>query len=276
MNIQQNNHYLNFHAGLTKQMKAEIRSCDINKISNELAKVNIQTDFRGNKVVAWCCLKCYELFKSLKLPLPNGIFVENFNENLNIQEQNSIGFNNALPCRIYKNKDFIVPEKTLFFNENPSDNEFDNFWKHLDEIVDKQYAQKVVPNNFFLDTFLHEFAHAAHEGNLISRFNPKKLEYHYLRCCDEDYSAKFRVKYYKILSKICDYAAESPHEAIACDMSNRFVNNMDKNSLIMKQNFIPNSPYKKLSLKEKIIGVKKSNNIDSLIRNFWYGKIDLQ
>lgn len=273
MKIQQNNCSPNFHAGLTKQIRAEIRSCDINKISKELARNNIQSDFKGNKIVAWCCLKCYELFKSLKLTLPNGIFVENFQENLNIMYPDSIGFNNALPCKIYKNKNFIVPEKTLFFNENLPDNEFDNVWNYLDEIANKQYAEKAVPNDFFLDTFLHEFAHVAHEGNLIKRFNPSKLEYHYARSQDEGFLEKFKMKYYNILSNICEYAAESPHEAIACDMANRFVNNIDKNTLKLKHNFILNSPYKKLSLKEHLFGLQNQNNLDDLIRNFWYGKI---
>lgn len=275
MNVQRNNYSPNFHAGLTKQMRAEIGSCDINKISKELAKNNIQTDFKNNKVIAWCCFQTYKLFKSLKLPLPNGIFVENF-KNLNVAIPESLAFSNIFPCEIYKNKKIIVPEKTLFFQEKPLLNEFNNFWESIDEAMDMQFAEKHSPNNHFLYTFLHEFSHVAHEDNLINTLQPQKVQYHYDRCNNDNFINKFKANYFRILSTICSYATESPNEAVACDMADRFVKNMDKETLRMKQNFIPTSPYKKLSFKEKFMGIKKENNIDNLIRNFWYGKIDLQ
>lgn len=275
MNIQRNNNSPNFHAGLTKQMRAEIRSCDINKISKELAKNNIQTDFKNNKVIAWCCLKCYELFKSLKMPLPRGIFVDDFS-NMNILIKEALAFSNPLPCKLYNDKDIVIPEKTLFFNERPLKDEYTDYWESIDEAMDMQFAEKYSPNDFFLNTFLHEFSHIAHEDNLIKTFKPKKIESYYEKCCNNDFKEMFKIQYYQILSKICEYATESPSEAIACDMADRFVKNMDKESLRMKQNFIPTSPYKKLSFKEKFMGIKKENNIDNLIRNFWYGKIDLQ
>ncbi len=274
MNIQQNKHYLNFHGGLTKQMKAEIRSCDTKKISNELAKSNIASDFKGNKVIAWCCFQSYKLFKSLKLPLPNGIFVENF-KNLDVAIPESLAFSNIFPCEIYKNKKIIVPEKTLFFQEKPLSNEFNDFWESIDEAMDIQYAEKHSPNNHFLNTFLHEFSHVAHEDNLINTLHPKKVQYHYGRCNNEDFINKFKANYYRILSTICTYATESPNEAIACDLADRFIKNLDKNSLEMTQNFIPNSPYRKRNFKELLIGLNPDYNLDDILRRFWYGKFDL-
>ena len=37
-----------FKAGLTKQIKNEINSCNTQKISNELLKLNIKSDFKEN------------------------------------------------------------------------------------------------------------------------------------------------------------------------------------------------------------------------------------
>ena len=51
MKVQNNNHYINFHAGLTKQMCREIASCDITKISHEFSKYSIPTDFKENKIM---------------------------------------------------------------------------------------------------------------------------------------------------------------------------------------------------------------------------------
>ena len=52
MKIQTSVLYLSFQAGLTKQMQQEISSCNIQKISAELDKIGIRTDFKNNKVVA--------------------------------------------------------------------------------------------------------------------------------------------------------------------------------------------------------------------------------
>lgn len=79
-------------------MQSEIHAADVRKISQEFAKNGIQTDFKGNKVVAWCSLMCYQIIKGLntnyglKLGLPNGIFLDMFMHEFAhvIHEENAI------------------------------------------------------------------------------------------------------------------------------------------------------------------------------------------
>ena len=83
------NQYINpnFRAGLTSAMRSEIRSVDVAKVSEALQKQGIQSDFKGNKMLAWCSLKSVEIINEInkrfgvKLGLPKGIFVEDFTKN---------------------------------------------------------------------------------------------------------------------------------------------------------------------------------------------------
>lgn len=274
MKVYCNNSSPCFQAGLTKQIRSEINSCDTRKISLELAKMNIPSDFKDNKVIAWCSMKCCELFKSLKLPLPKGIFVEDFTE-VRGTHPDYLGFCSVSPDTFYKNKDIVRPEKTLFFNKEPNNGRIPNFWEYIDEIADEQYAENFSPNDFFLYTFLHEFSHVAHEDNKINHLKPISLEFSRAKCANDDFRIQFRARYYLILSKICEYAAVSPNETIACDLANRITENVNKNSLKMKQNFISGSPYRKLSLRERIVGVDvDSKNLDDILRRFWFGRFN--
>ena len=162
MKVQNNNHYINFHAGLTKQMCREIASCDITKISHEFSKYSIPTDFKENKIVAWCCLKCLELFKNKNLGLPKGIFVTDF-KNLKTAESNDVAMTNIAPTQLFKNKDSVVPEKTIFFNS------LDDYWNKIDSFADENFELGNSPTNYFLDIFLHEFSHVFHEENLLKK-----------------------------------------------------------------------------------------------------------
>ena len=77
----------------------EIQRADILEISSRLAKKGIPTDFKGNKIIAWCCDKTIEIFEQINqkfktnLSLPKGIFVENF-QSLNVDTPNMYGFCN--------------------------------------------------------------------------------------------------------------------------------------------------------------------------------------
>ena len=85
-----NTPYPQFQAGLTKQMQAEINHCDPLKISSEFIKMGVPTDFKDNKVIAWCSLKCAEIINNINqkyklgLTLPKGIFVEDFAELIDV------------------------------------------------------------------------------------------------------------------------------------------------------------------------------------------------
>ena len=78
---------------------------------------------------------------------------------------------NFVPDFLHINKKVITPEKTIFFNEFKEKN-YDGgnaIWDLLDEIADMNFENKTTTTDFFLETFLHEFAHVMHEGNLQTR-----------------------------------------------------------------------------------------------------------
>ena len=115
------NQYINpnFRAGLTSAMRSEIRSVDVAKVSEALQKQGIQSDFKGNKMLAWCSLKSVEIINEInkrfgaKLGLPKGIFVEDFTKNP-FEEKESIGFINFISTQMCNKGG--TPEKTIYFN----------------------------------------------------------------------------------------------------------------------------------------------------------------
>ena len=268
----------NFQAGLTKQMQQEISSCNIQKISAELDKIGIRTDFKNNKVVAWCSVKTVEIIQGLNkqfklnLVLPNGIFVEDFKK-LNIKELNAIGFCNVAPTIFDKKSNIVVPEKTLFFNEFPETNyKYGNyFWDNLDELADSR-KEKYSATDFFLDFFIHEFSHVIHENHLLNTLGGKKTINLFQDFNTHERIEKFRNKYFEVLGvNCCYYAASHPAEAIACDMSKRICDCLNKNNLRPETNFIEHSPYREFNLKENLFAFFNETKYNKIIRCFWNG-----
>ncbi len=279
MKVQNTN--INFQAGLTQKMQKEIASSDIKRIAQEFAKNGIQTDFKENKVIAWCSLKCLEIIKylnenyHLNLGLPNGIFVEDF-QNLNIQDKSSIGFLNFAPVKLHKKDSKITPEKTIFFNEFKDFNHSDGneYWERIDCMADENFDRHFSSTDFFLEPILHEFLHAVHEQNLIQKLGGKKL----VKLLEETLTPPkleiFRAKYQNMLEKICVYASENPFEAVACDFSKRTIENIDKNVLLPCIDFVSQSPYKKQSLFKRFLIRKPDSKITETLHHFWNGKME--
>lgn len=265
-----NNFSINHKAGMTKKIQTEINSCDITRISHEFSRNKINTDFKNNKIIAWCSFKSLEIIIELNkrfqlnLPLPKAIFVENFDK-LRLQiDPNAIGLCNVAPTLLFKDSNLIIPEKTIVFNSD------DSYWNNLDDESNRAKANGISPTDFFLSTFLHEFSHVIHINNLLKIYDGKKiLELLYNI---PDNMENFKDKYWYILGKnCCTYAGSNPMEAIACDLEKRISNCIDKNTLHPINNFIENSPYRKLSIKEKIFRPFTETKYDKAIRNFWNG-----
>lgn len=248
-----------FNAGLTKQIKQEIACADIRKISAEFLRNNIETDFKDNKTIAWCALKSLQILKSLKLGLPKGVFVENF-ETLHADNQ-CYGFCNVLPLKLHRNKEDVVSEKTIFFN-----NLFN--WENIDRMSDENFQSKNSPTDFFLDTILHEFAHSAHATKLMEKFSGNKLEYLIQALAHQPNLNKFRLKYHEILKSICDYALTNPFEAVACDFTKRVISNMDTTTLTLSKEFKKNNPY----VWRSIFSSESGDVLENTIRHFWRGR----
>lgn len=257
-----------FKSGLTKKMQSEIRFCSPKRIENYLADKKIEADFKDNKVVAWCSLKCIQIVDTLNkkfglnLCFPNGIFVEDF-RNLNGANVNALGLTNFAPSYLYKSKNIIVPEKTVYFNKH------DINWQAIDQIGDITYENGISVTNFFIENILHEFMHVLHENNLLKKLDGNILVNMLQALQDKEVLKEFQKKYAKSLSdNICQYAASNPFEAVACDLAGKEVHALDKETLLPKTNIFNKKPYNNRYFLSK----DKDSKYEKLLRNFWNGK----
>lgn len=258
----QNDMSLNFKAGLTSKMRNEISSCNVKAVSTELLRNGIKTDFKDNKFIAWCVLKTYQIVKNFRFGFPNAIIVEDFNR-LRNQSNDYMSFCNVAPTKLYKDNENITAEKSLFFNQNIN-------WERIDNIADEHFDIGLSPNNFFLNVFLHEFAHSMHEQNLLDKMDGTTLIQKINKSSETVNQLEFHKNFDDILSVICPYAATNAFEAVACDLSNMIIKNLNKNTLEVNTKFINNSPYRiqkwwNLHLRENILS--------KTLRHFWNGKI---
>lgn len=261
----QNNTTTTFQSGLTKQMSQEIEHIRPELISAEFKRYGIPTDFKNNKVISWCALKCVNLIQALNkkyglgLGLPNGIFVEDFYR-LDITSPDcKFGFCNLFPTKLYKNNSSIIPEKTLFFNEVIGKNA-----KDIDSFADRLSDSGYQPDNYFLTPILHEFIHAIHENHLINKLGGNNILHKLTSMNQKEFLKKY---FYILYQNICEYATESPLEAVACDLSRRILDCSNKTNLTLVKNPIKNSPYN-----NSIFPMTKK--IDRILRRFWNGKFD--
>lgn len=274
MKVCNNTYSPSFNGGLTKQMQSEIKHCDVKKITSELAKMGVESDFKNNKTIAWCSYKCAEIFKKLNLSLPNGIYVEDF-RTIDVKEPTAVGFNNILPTKLYFDSDKITQEKTLFFN---SYSEFDQvlegktYWSEIDLISDYEHCSNISPTDHFMYHFTHEFVHSAHEDLILRLRGVKKAVEYFLTNFDTKYIEEFQRKYGNILNEICSYASVNPNESIACDLGRRIADNLD-DSLDVQPKLLEKSPYKELTIKEKLFGLSNKKDLDSILRKIWFGNI---
>ena len=267
-----------FRAGLTNQIKNEINSCDVRKISHELRNVNIESDFKGNKVVAWCVFRCTKLITEinnkhgLNLALPKGIFVEDFSK-LNVNNQDAFGFMNFAPTFLHSDKKIITPEKTIFFNEFKDMNykSGNKIWEQSDEIADMNFENKGATTDFFLEIFLHEFAHVIHEGNMQTKIHNGSNLVNIIISMLKSQNPAFQKLRPEISEKICQYATTNQLEMTACDLTKRILDNASRETLQPIGNFTRNSPYKVKNIFKEIFTL--NNKFNELLQNTWNGKL---
>ena len=279
MNIQDTQ--ITFRAGLTSRMRSDIKSCDTAKISRYFQEHNIKTDFRGNKTIAWCSLKSFEIIKRfnqmfcLNLGLPNGIFVEDFKA-LRCKNEQALGFLNFAPTKLYIENDKIIDGKTIFFNEYKDYNysRGNQIWESIDEIADNNYESGFSTTDFFLETFLHEFVHAVHEDNLLQKLGPNKTLKQLRKAFNSKNIEKFREDKAILFKDICHYAMQNPLEAIACDISKRTISAIDKETLQPKINFIEKSPYDNRSFIKQILNFLDKDEASRLLGKYWRGNFN--
>lgn len=273
--IKPQNPKVNFGAGLTPKIMEEIQRADVLEISSRLAKKGIPTDFKGNKIIAWCCDKTVEIFEQLnkkyklKLALPKGIYVEDFNK-LNIGNPYALGTCNLLPAKLIKDSDERVLPRSIFFNSL-------HIWENIDKIADYDYAIGLSSTPHFLNFGLHEVIHSAHEDRLLDKLGAKTLARELDLYKNRIEITGYRQKYGEKVSEICDYAKTDPFEAIACDIPRVIVSVLDKETLIPTKNPFIGTPYEKLSFlqRAKISDYPDGERpLQEVLRNFWNGRFD--
>lgn len=262
-NIQPN---IKFTGGITHNIKRDIYSTNPHRVQYLLSQREINADFRNNRVIAWCCAKTIEILDKLKKPLfglPTNIFVKDLNE-LNWEDQEIYGFTNFLPCRITKNSDEVIPAASIIFNQ-------DFPWDKLDEISDFEYYDAHnTATDYFLEPFVHEFGHIAHEIHLIDKFGAKKTVSKLVELTDENTIQKYKTKFSEKEDGLCECAKISPLELIACDISKRIITNLDKCNVLLSKNPFIDSPYQCFFA---IINLIKQYSLqDMLINKFFNGK----
>ena len=229
---------------------------------------NINADFENNKIIAWCCAKALEIIKklNLRLGLPANIFVKDLNT-LNCQDLNIYAFTNFLPCRITKGADEITPAVSIIFNK-------DFNWEHLDEASDYEfYDAHNTATDFFLEPFLHEFGHIAHERHLIDKFGTDRTVQSLVNLTEEPTIDKYQTRFSIKEKELCGCAKASPLELIACDLSKRIIDCINRNNISLDKNPFINSPYQRFF--DIVSLFRKYSLQDLLINNFYNGKTDV-
>ena len=272
MNIQlTNSNTFCFKSGLTKQMRAEMQSCSPKKIENYFAEQGIYADFKNNKVASWCSLQCIKLIQelnkkyNLNLGYPKGVIVENF-DRIRTCDKRAFGLTNFAPAYLYKDKDIIIPERTILFDTN------NKAWQNIDKMEEEAFTEGISPTNFFLDSILHEFMHVLHEANMLKVIGGHQTLNALTKIQDINLIQRFQQKYSKRIKKyICEYASSNQLEAVACDLTKRIINSLDKENLILKKNPFRSSPYEK----KVFLTQKQEPKINEVLKQIWRGNLDV-
>ena len=274
--INKNFNYSAFQAGLTRQMKCEIAGIVPSKVTKELAKINVQSDFKENKFLAWASIKCVEMIcafnkmYNLKLGLPKGIFTEDF-ELIKNPDKYAMGCCNLLPSRVYKNSDKVVPEKTIFFNISEKYG-INDLWQNIDKQADFMFYDGLSATDFYLEPVLHEFCHVMHIDNLLIYQNITKYVNTIINIKEKHKFPSF-IKHRGLFNEICMRAQSDPLEAVAYDLSRRQIASINKEILLPQADFINGSPYQSKNLFQRIFGIK-ADKLSELLSKYWRGKID--
>lgn len=252
---------VNFKAGLNVKITNEIQQINTERISESFFKNGVETDFKGDKTVAWCCHKLDNVFRQLnnkyrlEISMPKAIFVEDFSK-LKVDDR-IISFCNWFKAPLLKDSDRCFTEKTLFFNSN-------FLWRNINSETEKNYQSGFWSNNHFLTNFVHEFIHVAHNGHLLQKFPPAKLHAKLINITEKQYCEKYKARFPKILSGISQKAAENPLETLAESMSSKIIESFQSSNFDVIEN-----PFKGIINNNKKLGSCFNTDTNILLKKIW-------
>lgn len=258
------NSSMNFGTGWNSKITDEIQNCNVEKISANFSRRNIDTNFKENKVVAWCCEKVTNIFEKLNnkykinLALPKGIFVEDFSK-IDTANNRMFSFCNWFQNPLLNSDPKIFDERTLFFNSNSS-------WENINYITEEQFKSGFWSNNHFLINFFHEFTHSSHNEYLLHKFKPEKLRTKLEIITSKKYVEEYQKKYKELISHISGQALANPLETIAEYIPNKIIKAIDP----LTQDVILNPFDKELFFFKKIkLSFKPKTEKTALIGKIW-------
>lgn len=276
---------INFGAGWSAQVERQISGCNVSAISDIFERQGIKTDFKGNKVIAWCCLKTLEIFNELnqkyklKLALPKAIYVEDFSELLE-QDPKEYGICNFYPGYLKKGSEQVYSERTVLFNSFESSRKVadeDGYkWENIDSTIEDLYSKGFLSSGHFLGMFIHEFSHSAHNANLLIKLSSEEFLNKTKIFSDARYLTQFNRRLGKLFSKISKSAESVPFETIAEDMTRRIATSLDPQKLLPAQNPFYKSLYPVSSIRTTLQALRTSPQDDEIankvLRKIWNGE----
>jgi len=273
-NISSQKQKFSFGSGWNPRISEAIKNCDVEQITEEMTRMDIETDFADNKVVAWCSNQVVKIFEhlndrfSLKFDLPKGIFVEDFSKlNIKPNEMRMHGFCNWLPAYVLKESDKVFHERTLFFNSFHGQRNIYK-WENINPDTEKLFKDKKLGSGHFLTVFLHEFFHSSHNGHLLKKFNQDNLHERLKSLTNPAFIIEFHRRYGKLLSDIGKQAIRNPLEVVANDMCMRIASSLDSKILLPTHNPFKLSPYQNNSLLARLNGLRTKEKV---LRKIWNG-----
>ena len=144
-------------------------------------------------------------------------------------------------------------------------------WEQADEIADMNFENKGATTDFFLEIFLHEFAHVIHEGNMQTKIHNGLDLVNIIISMLKSQNPAFQKLRPEISEKICQYATTNQLEMTACDLTKRILDNASRETLQPIGNFTRNSPYKVKNIFKEIFTL--NNKFNELLQNTWNGKL---
>lgn len=264
-----------FSAGLNRNIIDSAQNCDVNLISGLLHEKGIANNFQGDKVRAFCSMKIIELIDTLNKNFhmgfcyPNAIITGDLARHFG--KPDTFGFCTFTPIK--SKSGFICPEKTIFFNQSKADVKTE--LETLDKIADIDYQKKFNSSANFMVNFIHEFAHAIHEGNLLKKHSARKVNRKLQHWNTDNFKIEYKHRFSNFISEICEYAKTNLLDTLACDLSGKLGNGLTEN-LTFETNVLKNTAYEpENSMKriKKLFIADKIQAKEDLICAIWNGNI---
>lgn len=234
---------------------AFIRGLDrisFNQITDQLyQKYGIETDLKGNKVIAGANALVCNIFQKLGLIKPPALYMRSF--------PNSQQFSRTYAVTsVHKQMtDFDIamkeryPLRSVIYNSNID-------WDKLQLMAISEKESGHSSTGHFLHVFLHEFFHNVHADNLYKRFGSEARGSDVFAYLQRKYSKQANIELVK--KETGRYGSTNPAETFADEMSERIADSLNPRTLLPDKN-----PFAFMEFEGRI-------DFNQMIDDIWQGK----